>query len=299
MSPKTERPKVGGWTSSSAEARYRAVEDVLWREECPVAPQALDVETSVGTTRAYRWRGAGEPVVLLHGMGGSAIQWARMVGDLGDLDVYGVDTMGDVGRSIHREPFRDMVHIAEWVGQTLDALGLATVHLVGFDYGAYVAMHFASRSPHRLASVTFIDPSMFARVSWGLLSFAAKIFLTMLLPKAVRRVAGRRLGMPNLEDRRALRITGLARRHHPFVLPFPRPVTDAELGAIHVPALILVGDRSAKYDPHDVVARLRSQMEDVEAVVVPGTHGLPIDPAAEVGRRVAEFVARHPISATG
>ena len=59
------REHLGRWRSPASEARFRALEDELWREAFPQAPEALDVETEAGTTRVYRWPGDGRPVVLM------------------------------------------------------------------------------------------------------------------------------------------------------------------------------------------------------------------------------------------
>src|SRR5437879_1313174 len=104
------REHLGRWRTPEAEKRYRAQEDALW-QKYPKLPEALDVETHWGTTRVYRWPGKGEPVVLLHGMGGTSVMWGMLVGDLGGRSVYAVDTMGDVGRSLHRVAFSDVADL--------------------------------------------------------------------------------------------------------------------------------------------------------------------------------------------
>src|SRR4051794_13612703 len=99
------REHLGRWRSEKAEARFRAVEDELWRGAVPGPPAALAIHTTAGPTRVYHWAGAGDPLVLLHGMGGTSIMWHGFVDDLRGRDVYAVDTMGDAGRSVHRVAF--------------------------------------------------------------------------------------------------------------------------------------------------------------------------------------------------
>ncbi|WP_406389757.1 alpha/beta fold hydrolase [Streptomyces sp. NBC_00887] len=45
-----------------------------------------------------------------------------------------------------------------WLDETLAALGLDRVHLVGASYGGWLALNQAHRRPDRLASVTLLDP---------------------------------------------------------------------------------------------------------------------------------------------
>ena len=98
------------------------MEDVLWREAPGVAPVALDVETSFGRTRAYRWPGTGTPVVLLHGGGMTSVSWAPYAEALSGRDVYAIDIMGDAGRSEPRARLGCAADIAAWRGHR--AVGL-------------------------------------------------------------------------------------------------------------------------------------------------------------------------------
>jgi len=64
------RVHFGKWKNPRTEQRFRAAEDEFWHELWPDPPEAYDVDTHVGTTRAYRWHGehaGGAPVVFLHG----------------------------------------------------------------------------------------------------------------------------------------------------------------------------------------------------------------------------------------
>lgn len=291
MAKKFGAPQVGQWSSPAAEQRFRSEEDRIWREECAVLPEALDIETSVGTTRVYRWPGRGTPVVLLHGLGGTAVQWARMIEGLDDHDIYGVDTMGEVGQSVHRVAFRDAAHLAEWLNETVAGLGLDRVHLVGNSYGSFLALMQAVHRPERVQTITLLDPVGFVEVTARFLAFAAKVYLTALLPARLRHRLANRIGMPILEDRRLVKLGFQAQRHHPFRLPNPRGVTDEELRRVAVPTLVLMGSMSAEYDPRSVAQRLRLNIPDVEVQIIPGTaHALPMDPKADAGLRVRVFV---------
>ncbi|MEM7273323.1 MAG: hypothetical protein AAF547_09610, partial [Actinomycetota bacterium] len=79
------------WRSEKTERRYRALDAELWQRELTgAAPETLDVQTSFGPTRVYRWPGGGPPVVFLHGMGDTSIRWIPYAEQLGDHDVYAV-----------------------------------------------------------------------------------------------------------------------------------------------------------------------------------------------------------------
>src|SRR3954462_1750083 len=96
-----ERATVGTWTSNTSRQRFLAMEDALWTRSTRPR-EAVDVETRLGPPRAYRWRGAGTPIVFLHGITGTSLSWAPYAERLEGRDVVAVDIIGDVGRSEQR-----------------------------------------------------------------------------------------------------------------------------------------------------------------------------------------------------
>ena len=129
----------------------------MWRERWPEPPMALDVDTPAGTSRVYRWAGTGEPIIFLHGMGGTGRTWAPYVERLLGRDLYAIDTIGDVGRSQQREVIEDTTGLARWLAETLTAVGIERGHLVGTSYGGFLALGLATQAPERVGSLTLID----------------------------------------------------------------------------------------------------------------------------------------------
>jgi pimeloyl-ACP methyl ester carboxylesterase len=71
----------------------------------------------------------------------------------------------------------------------------------------------------------------------------------------------------------------------------PRTMTDAELAAIRVPCLMLVGENETVCSARDAVARVRAVAPSVRAELVPGAgHDLPIAQRDEVIRLVLAFL---------
>ena len=104
---------VGGWRSADAERRFRAMEDELWTDRGLPDPDVLSVETAAGTTRLYRWPGEGEPIVFLHGMGGTGLTWAAYVERLADRIVDEVVAeadrrRGELDADLARHPPRSL-----------------------------------------------------------------------------------------------------------------------------------------------------------------------------------------------
>ena len=148
---------ISRWKREDAKQRFHALEQAIWDDHGFPPPEPLDIPTWAGTTRAYRWQGDGDPVVLLHGMGGTGLTWGPYLEGLAGQDVYAVDTIGDVGRSEQTELIADATDLSRWLDETLAGLGLEHAHLAGTSYGGYLALNQAARSPQRVASITLID----------------------------------------------------------------------------------------------------------------------------------------------
>jgi pimeloyl-ACP methyl ester carboxylesterase len=242
------RPGIGEWRSEAAHQRFIAMEDELWRERWPDPPAALDVDSYAGTTRIYRWPGTGEPIVFLHGMGGTGLTWSPWIERLAGRDLYAIDTIGDVGRSQQRTVIENANGLAAWLGEALTGAGVERAHLVGTSYGGFIALNLAVRSGERVSSLTLVDsgglaPFRFGRfMLWGL----PNLFGSMA-PTPMRQLLARR--RPLLEDPRIMRIALHAQMNHRFRLPGVEPLTDNELRSITVPTVVIVAAKSAPFAP--------------------------------------------------
>jgi pimeloyl-ACP methyl ester carboxylesterase len=128
--------------------------------------------------------GAGEPLLLLHGMGSSSRDFAAVVGPLAErFDVLDVDLPG-VGRSPALDERPTVAAITDAVERTLDDQGVGPVHVLGNSLGARVALALAVRG--RARSVVAIAPSGLnvppERVAQGGGMALARVVLRTLAP---------------------------------------------------------------------------------------------------------------------
>ena len=215
----------------------------------------------VGFERA----GSGPPLVLLHGATSSGRDnFAAQILPLATLfTVHAPDARGHAGtRWDASAGFR-----AEWLVEDLagflDALGLDSVHLLGFSMGAMTALTFAVQHPQRLRSlvVAGVSPLREPRAS----------------------VARRLMDPDRIERSDPDWGAALARRHDPVqgtgawrrllhaiaedvaVQPLLSP---AELHSITVPALVACGDGDP-FAPVDQAWGLARQLRDGHLLVVP------------------------------
>lgn len=119
-------------------------------------PRYEFVETPAGRLR-YARRGEGEPsVILIHGFGGDLDNWLFNIDALAEAGtVYALDLPGH-GQSDKTVKEASLAGLSAAVTGFMDALGIASAHLVGHSMGGAVAARTALDHPDRVASVTLI-----------------------------------------------------------------------------------------------------------------------------------------------
>jgi pimeloyl-ACP methyl ester carboxylesterase len=251
-----EKPTISAWKSDAARQRYLAMEDELWHEQWPEPPEAHDVESFAGTTRAYHWPGAGDPIVLLPGTSGSSLQWTPYVRALPGRNVWAIDTIGDIGRSVPTTPLDDAAGVARWISATFDAIGIERGHLVGSSYGGFISLATAVHAPGRVASLTLIDPGGLTPIRLArFLLWGTPMLFGALAPGPIRRHMAKT--RPLLEDPRLMKMTLHGQMSHVTRTPKADPFTDDELRSITAPATVVVARRSAPFDPEVAAERAR------------------------------------------
>jgi pimeloyl-ACP methyl ester carboxylesterase len=108
---------------------------------------------------AWRERGTGEPVVLLHGLGGSRIAWEPQLAALGDRWRVVAWDMPGYGASASPDGPLSFGALADAVAQLIDLVAAERAHVVGLSFGGMVAQHAALRHPDRVASLALLSSS--------------------------------------------------------------------------------------------------------------------------------------------
>jgi len=111
------------------------------------------------TALAYTRRGAGAPLVLLHGLGSARQAWDPVIDRLAErFDVIAVDLPG-FGDSAPLPPAIEPTPavLAARVAAFLDELGVSTPHVAGNSLGGWVALELAAIRP--VASLTLLCPA--------------------------------------------------------------------------------------------------------------------------------------------
>lgn len=300
MSETTARAQadVGRYVSDAWRDRYFAACDAVFALGAPAIAEQ-DVETSFGTTHVYRYKPddpaarSRTPVVLVHGAGSCSAMWYPNTPTLSaERPVHALDTPGDPGRSVQREPIHQPERAAQWLDETLDGLGLDRVHLVGTSYGGWLALHQAHRGPERLASVTLLDPGGLEKVGPRFFVWIFAGFFATFAPKALRPRLAAWLDQPVLVMPELHTMIRTAVRAYRIRRPAPLPLSEAELTAIRTPLYLVLGKRSLLLHPERQRERVPRLIPGARAEIVTGTgHGPQIDHAEDVNRRMLAFTA--------
>jgi 2-hydroxy-6-oxonona-2,4-dienedioate hydrolase len=104
----------------------------------------------------YLAGGEGSPLVLLHALGESALNWRWVLPALARTHrVYAVDLPG-FGFSAKPSAEYTPAFFARFIGAYLDALGLERTGLVGSSLGGLVALRLALSEPARVSSLVLV-----------------------------------------------------------------------------------------------------------------------------------------------
>lgn len=243
--------------------------------------------------------GDGRAVVLVHGVGGTAWVWHRVAPTLATVGrPFAVDLRGfglsqraaDLAYSTEDQAL-DLVAVA-------DGLGLEELDLVGFSWGALVALAFTARDDRvrRIALVdmppssplgeTDVNPLPYASTSWaeaveGERRIAPRATEDMLVETASL------LTLPTAEG-------GFVRAIDPFFLerwPFRSDDHWETLRALDRPLLVIRAEQSPALSAADA-ERMVAESRDGRLVTIEDCgHLVPVERPAELADALCSFLA--------
>ena len=108
-----------------------------------------------GVNLYYESHGSGEPLLMIMGLGGSALAWepALIAGLAQSFRPIVYDNRG-TGRSDKPNEEYSIEGLADDAAALLDALGIARAHIFGVSMGGMVAQEFALHYPARVQTLT-------------------------------------------------------------------------------------------------------------------------------------------------
>jgi 3-oxoadipate enol-lactonase len=245
--------------------------------------------------------GDGDPVVMIHGLGGTSNTFQPLMADLSGYRVIRPDLPGSGRSALPVEALSIAGHAAAVLAFLRDA-GVTRAHFSGHSMGTLVCQHIAARHPDCVASLAL----------FGALTEPTEAARSGLIARAA---AARQHGLTGIADQ--IIAATLAPRTHaenPAAVAFVREsilrqptegyarncealarATLAELRRITAPTLLVTGD----CDPVGPVSRAQVLADGIAGATVAVLdrcgHWVTVEQAADAARLMADHLARHRI----
>ncbi len=255
-------------------------------------PLPLQHVTIHGHSVGFRRDGAGEPILLIHGLAGSSRTWDAVIPTLTEHhDIIAPDLLGH-GESAKPVGDYSLGAFASGLRDFLSVLGKSSVTIVGHSFGGGVAMQLAYQHPHLVDRLVLVGSGGLGReVSWLLRLLTlpgAEYLMPIGFPKPIVDGAndvGRRLGRRDIRSPKlaefwraysslagAANRTAFVRTMRGVIEPSGQIVdaSDRLYLAAHVPTLIMWGDQDGMipvthaYRAHELIPT--SRLEILEGV---------------------------------
>lgn len=143
--------------NSKQTPRYLAAEAALW-DSYGLAPSTQTVKVGrSGSTLRVQEVGTGDPILFVHGTGGSGAYFAPLVAELKGFRCLVVDRPGwamSAPVDYSGRPYAEIV--SEVLRDTLDALEVERAHVVGASIGDLWALRLAMAEPSRVRRIVLL-----------------------------------------------------------------------------------------------------------------------------------------------
>lgn len=223
--------------------------------------------------------GTGEPLLFLHGAGG--LHEGPYLDLLAQRFAVCAPWHPGFGASEGGEHIEDIIDLALYYHDLLDALGIESAHVVGHSMGGMLAAELAALCPHRIRRLVLANPVGFWRDEAPVLDFFT-LRPDQLLPyiwhdpesEATREA----YPLPEEDEARAemlfQRMQALAMATK-FLWPIPDRGLKRRIHRIQAPTLILWGE-SDRLVPPSYAEDFRSRIRDARVVILPECGHLPM-----------------------
>lgn len=202
-----------------------------------------------------------KPIVLIPGGQGTAGMWGPLMPTLcASHQAFSLDLIDQVGRSSPTRILENPEDANLWLTQTLDALGLQRINLMGNSIGSYIAAEFSMAHSERVNRLVLTAPaSTFAHIRIG---YVVSVLLTLLSPfkrSKQRFIANSANHRGNLEDPlNKLLISAMSGTRVISKLT-PSMLSDSLIESFEVPTLAIFGecDSVNSMSSEEIVAKLK------------------------------------------
>lgn len=252
-----------------------------------------------GTFNAHvTQRGAGEPLLFLHGSGG--LHEGAYLDLLGERFTVYAPWYPGFGPSEGIEHIEDVIDLALYYHDLMDELGLASAHVVGHSLGGMLAAELAALCSHRVRRLVLANPVGFWRDDEPVLDFFV-LPPEQLLPyvvhdpesEAIKEALPRPETPAAMAEAMYLRIQSFSAASK-FLWPIPDRGLRRRIHRIQAPTLIVWGE-SDRLVPPSYAEDFRSNIKDARVAILKECAHLPMfEQRDEFVSLISEFLSEGP-----
>ena len=274
----------------------------------PAEPRPTGSFAQIGNLRIryIEHRGVGVPVVLIHGLPGTAEDWEDVTPLLAGHRTIAIDRPGFGFSSGGYVPFPRQLEV---IHKLLAKLHVRRPILVGHSYGGTISLGFAERYPSEVSGLVLVDAAAAGQKVENFTEVQAHAVQFLQLP-IIRQVANATFGQllttlsVNSAESEAFHPEPVVQAHHNRVLAINMTQgnleawageilaangviaqVDMHLRAIRTPAVVIQGDDDELVNPTHG-RRLAADLPNSRLVMVYGGHMQPYDHPAAIAAAV-------------
>jgi 3-oxoadipate enol-lactonase len=251
----------------------------------------------------YEDRGSGEPLLLLHGLGSSTLDWeAQLAAFAPHYRVLALDARGS-GRSKDQRhpagPFSVRQFAAD-AAALLQELGAIPAHVVGLSMGGMIAFQLAVDFPGVVKTLSIVNsgPAMVPQTAGDRLAIATRRMLTSLLgPEGMGKILAPKLfpkpGDGELREQFMARMASNDKSAYKATLKALIGWSVLErIGSLEMPALVVHAEHD--YTPLARKQEYAGRMKHASVVVVnEARHALPMEEPEKFNPVILDFLTAH------
>lgn len=231
-----------------------------------------------GKRISYEVVGQGEPILLVHGWGGSSASLKALSLILSQSYQIIVIDLPGFGHSDNPEPTWGVEEYAHILTEFLDQLKLKKVDFFGHSFGGALGIYIASQEPNRINKLILCAPS-YSRLAKKVVGIQS---LKQIIPPDLKLLLYR-IFFPNSD---ISRFPKLEQNFRKIVTQDLTPLTHS----INVPTFILWGEKDT-YVPVEQATNLHARIKKSILKIFPDVkHSLPLKNPDLVAREVKEFL---------
>jgi len=224
------------------------------------------------------------PLILLHGTGSNSLMWMSDTYEFSKYyHVFAIDIIGDCGKSSENRPDLNSADYSDWLLFIITSLKLNKVSIIGYSFGGWIALDFASKFPEKILKLVLLATAGVTDVKLGTLFW---LLITSVSGKwGFNKLNKMVYGNIQLNKIVLDFVLIVKKFYKPRTDRIPK-ISDISLNNIDSPVLFIGGDNDCFFDSMQTAARLKQNINEVQCLILKNTNHIMLENL----RHIIEFL---------